>query len=315
MNRSDEMEATSTLSIVVATSIPPNVVRHENGRDVGHAYQRHCIESWIEAGFRVLSLNFPDEIPELAPCYPMVHFIAVNRDKSGMVFGHKTPLLSELLGVLSKQKEEIVGIINADIFLEAKDWTSVIRESVQGAIAVAHRADVTSCGFTDCTVYRYGYDLFFFERNEIPEDIPRPFALGLPWWDYWLPIAFIIRGLRVNMITSPIAFHLKHPTNFNARSFRYMCMEFAESILESIAARSGAIAPDLFPVIRLCRKLVSGPAIFEKVLPYLLVRAWGRVLGSIGHLPVFRKVAKWYYVQDEDRDRLVRVCVAAISSD
>src|SRR5215469_6779280 len=196
MNRSDERGAIPTLGIVVATSIPPNVVRHENGRDVGRAYQTHCIESWIEAGFRVLSLNFPDEIPELAPCYPMVQFIAVNRDKSGMLLGHKTPLLAELLGVLSKQTEEIVGIINADISLEPKHWTRIIRDSVQGTIVIAHRTDVTSCKFTDRTVYRWGYDLFFFERSEIPDDVPRNLAMGLPWWDYWLPITFLIRGLR-----------------------------------------------------------------------------------------------------------------------
>src|SRR5437660_1256057 len=40
--------------------------------------------------------------------------------------------------------EDIVGIINADILLEAGDWTSVIGAAVQKAIAVAHRYDVKS---------------------------------------------------------------------------------------------------------------------------------------------------------------------------
>ena len=59
-------------SIVVATSIPPNVVRYENGHDIGHKYQRECIESWIRAGLRILSLKFSNEISELSKQYPEV---------------------------------------------------------------------------------------------------------------------------------------------------------------------------------------------------------------------------------------------------
>src|SRR5439155_25336785 len=111
--------------IVVATSIPPNVVRYENGCNVGQKYQRDCIESWLRAGFRVISLNFPDEIPELASRHPEIDFTPIDRDNSA-ILGRRTPLLLDILTALEDQKEEIVGIVNADILLEAEDWTSII---------------------------------------------------------------------------------------------------------------------------------------------------------------------------------------------
>src|SRR5882762_5865582 len=194
----------NTSGIVVATSIPPNVVRRENGCEVGQAYQRYCVDSWIGTGFRVISLNFTDEVPQLVQQYPMVHFISINRDASA-ILGRRTPLLSDLLQVLSEQSEETVGIINADIFLERKNWADVIESAVDGGIAVAHRTDVNSFGGSDPALYHHGYDLFFLKRKDIPTDFTRPFAMGLPWWDYCLPITFSMRGLQVNVITSPVA--------------------------------------------------------------------------------------------------------------
>ena len=127
----------SILGITVATSIPPKLVRYQNGTDIGQEYQRLCIQSWIDAGFRVISLNFPDEIPQLKHQYPAVGFVEAYRDNSA-ILGRKTPLLSDLLKTLSEQKEHVVGIINSDIFLENQDWAAAITGAVHNAIAVAH---------------------------------------------------------------------------------------------------------------------------------------------------------------------------------
>jgi hypothetical protein len=299
--------------IVVATSIPPNLVRYENGRNVGQAYQRHCIESWFRAGFRVVSCNFPDEILELAPQYPEVGFIPVNRD-NGPILGRKTPLIADLLAALANQNEDIVGIINADIFLETKDWTNVIRAAAQRAIAVAHRVDIESFKNSNSAMpYIQGYDVFFFERKEIRAEIGQSFALGIPWWDYLLPIVFRLRGLRVNLFTSPIAFHLQHPANYNMPIWRYMANEFAEFVVESSAVSSGFIAPDLFPVISLCREVLAEPAIFEDVRRSALEKVSGKLLASTRYLPVLWRLAGRERGQDAHRIRLAKACIATIS--
>jgi hypothetical protein len=298
---------------VVATSIPLNLVRYENGRNVGQAYQRHCIESWFRAGFRVLSLNFPDEILELAPRYPKVHFTAINRDNSA-ILGRKTPLIADLLAALASQNEDIVGLINADIFLEAKDWTNYIKAAVRGAMLVSHRYDVTACSNGNSRIpYTLGYDVVFLERKEIWTEIGQSFAIGIPWWDYLLPIVFRLRGLRVNLLTSPIAFHLQHSTNYNMPIWRYMANEFAEFVVDSSTVSSGFIAPDLFPVISLCREVLAEPAIFEDVRRSALERVSGKLLASTRYLPVLSRLAGRERGQDARRIRLAKACIAAIS--
>ncbi len=265
--------------------------------------------SWIDAGFRVLSANFPQEIPELAARYPQVHFVAVNRDASA-ILGRKTPLLGDLLEVLAEQDEEIVGIINADIFLEAKDWAGVVRKAVRNGIAIAHRANVTRFDDSSPELYRRGYDLFFFQRKTIPAYVARPFALGLPWWDYYLPMTFKIRGLEVELINSPIAFHLDHPMHYDWGSWQHMANEFAEFILESArgASRRTIARRHLAPVIRLCRKIVAEPPIYLKT--------WDRLLASTGRLPILwrlRRFANGHGRQEATRFRLCKACVHAFS--
>jgi hypothetical protein len=299
--------------IVVATSIPPNVVRYQNGYDVGQKYQRDCIQSWIRAGFRVLSLNFPDEIPRLASQHPEIEFTEIDRDNAA-ILGRRTPLLLDIVAALEDQKEEIVGVVNADILLEDEDWTSIVSEAVQGAIAVAHRYDVEAFEESSGALpYLDGYDVFFFERKEIQKQIRHSFALGLPWWDYVLPISFLLRGLRVNLLTSPVAFHLQHPTNFNAMTWRYMAKEFSEFVIEFSAGRCGLVERDLARIIWLCQKVRSEPTIFEEVPRSLLERASGKLLAGARHLPGLWRLGRRESGQDA-RHRLVKACVAAISN-
>src|SRR3954463_9494142 len=78
--------------IVVATSFPPKTVRANAGRRI-EDYDRLCVQSWIACGFRIISLNAPDEIPALAARYPEVVFIPTERNASS-VFGRKTPFIA-----------------------------------------------------------------------------------------------------------------------------------------------------------------------------------------------------------------------------
>src|SRR5260370_35856984 len=51
--------------VTLFTSLPPGTTRIVNGQDFGPAYQRACIDSWIAAGFDVVSLNPESEIAQL----------------------------------------------------------------------------------------------------------------------------------------------------------------------------------------------------------------------------------------------------------
>jgi hypothetical protein len=299
--------------IVVATSIPPSLVRNSSGRDVGRAYQQYCIQSWADAGLKVVSLNFPEEIPDLVRQYPDVTFVALDRRECA-TFGHKTPLLTELLHFLARQDEEIVGIMNADIFLEPDDWVGAIRDAVKGAILVAHRYNVDVSSHRDPAMHVKGFDLFFLERREIPELPHSLFAMGMPWWDYCLPLAFELKGLKVNLLTRPHAFHLQHPNNFKMSTWRRMAKEFAEFVLDFVAAKPDMAGGNLAPIITLCQEVASDFDNFEDARPSALAKAWEKIPGPIGQLPDFSHYVADRIGRDAVRHRLSKACALTISN-
>ena len=96
-------------SIVVATSIPPAISRLDGGKDIGEAYQRLCIRSWLECGFRVLSINDAAEIPALEARHPDVDFVPAAQNASA-VTGRKNPYIADLLSALLATGEQVLAI-------------------------------------------------------------------------------------------------------------------------------------------------------------------------------------------------------------
>ncbi len=301
--------------IVVATSIPPKVSRRDDGREIGPEYQRHCIETWIKAGFRVLSLNAPEEIPELALRYPAVRFIAIHRDASA-ISGRRNPLLADLIATLARQPEPLAGIVNADIFIDPdKNWREIIGASIRDAIVVASRADLRSLAATDYRIYRQGFDLFFFEKAAIPPGLRPPFAMGLPWWDYWLPIAFRLQGAQIKILTEPLAFHLRHPANFDLTVFRHMAKEFVDFVLSAPNATSDHTGRDLASIVALCRAISATPdALDDRVMrKSALTELRDKMIDSTRWLtPLWRRAIN-FRSQDALLYRLCDACAVALS--
>src|ERR1700733_6230934 len=128
--------------VAIATSIPPKMTRLQNGEDIGERYQADCVASWIEAGFKVYSVNAPEEIPALAGRFPQVEFMPTDRDARA-VAGRKMPFIDDLLLALARQDRLIVGIVNADICLETgRDWIGPIAGAVASNVLMGPRVDV-----------------------------------------------------------------------------------------------------------------------------------------------------------------------------
>src|SRR5215470_10878419 len=102
--------------IAVATSFPPQLVRMNVGRRM-EDYDRLCVRSWLECGFRVLAINDGDEIPPLKARYPDVEFVPAPRNAKP-IWGRSTPYIADILAVLAQQPEPVLGIINSDLLFE-----------------------------------------------------------------------------------------------------------------------------------------------------------------------------------------------------
>ena len=257
--------------IAIVTSIPPRLMREQNGRNIGDKYQVDCVSSWVAAGLNVLSVNVPDEIPELAQRFPQVQFVPAERDARAIA-GRPTPLIDDLLRVLARQPQSVVGIINADLCLEARrDWIDGVRAAVASTILIGHRLDVggwsTQAGeiVANGVPYIGGFDLFFFERNAIPDFLARGgagqcFSIGMPWWDFWLPVAMALQGCRVALLERPVAAHLVHPIKYDPAVWEHAGAQFIDYVQRQAADPAAKVAPELAPVVERARELAPRAA-------------------------------------------------------
>lgn len=251
--------------IAIVTSIPPRVNREQDGRNIGMQYQSDCVASWVAAGFKILSVNLPAEIEVLAQRYPEIEFVPVERD-AGAIAGRPTPLIEDLLLTLERQQQSIVGMVNADVCMEmGKSWMEAIRDQVRSTIVIGHRLDLNSWStqagelVASGVPYTGGFDLFFFEKSAIRKCIgsaggDRPFSIGMPWWDFWLPVSLALQGHRVTRLEAPVAGHLIHPIKYDPAVWEYMGAQMVEYVHEQAKA-AGVIAPELLPMIARAEEL------------------------------------------------------------
>lgn len=192
--------------ITVATSIAP----------VGIEKQQRAVASWLALGFRAVSLNTADEIAQLKDHFPQVEFITVNRDGKQMA-GKPYVFLDDVLRYLRDASgSRVCGIVNSDIILRASsELTSYIWHEAEDALVYGSRVDIQSADAEEGSLYNRGFDFFFFDRSVIARLPKTNFMLGVPWWDYWVPVGFRLAGVPIKRLDSRIAYHVWHTTNYS----------------------------------------------------------------------------------------------------
>jgi tetratricopeptide (TPR) repeat protein len=241
--------------IVLATSIPPNISRLDRGRPIDRDYQKLCVQSWIDCGFRVLSVNAAGEIPKLAALYPDVVFVPAER-----VSEKKTPYIADLLRALLDAGEPHLGIINADILFEpVAVWRNTLPKLLERTIVAIQRHDTTS--LMDGALRRYapGFDCFFFEKEAAEEFVSdvRTFAMGLPWWDWWLPAAAAFKNRDIGVLERPAVVHLVHAQGYGDAAAYRLARAFASFVLENAGRQTSPVRHGLSSILQPCRELIA----------------------------------------------------------
>ncbi|MFZ8477391.1 hypothetical protein ACO1MN_14090, partial [Staphylococcus aureus] len=92
----------------------PSMFRPDkSGRDIGPEYQLACIRSWIDAGFRPISVNGPDEQP---PHRDLVEVMRTTRTAKEL-HGRPVVFIDDLFAIARQVTPGPVMIVNADILL------------------------------------------------------------------------------------------------------------------------------------------------------------------------------------------------------
>ncbi|MCB1442297.1 MAG: hypothetical protein KDJ72_04680 [Methyloceanibacter sp.] len=194
---------------ILLTSIPPRLDRRRHGRDVGTDYQRSCVESWINAGFSVVSFNAKEEAETLRRSgLP----ISVEIIDSGV-----RPRIRDLLAFASANGTRMCGLVNADCkFVRTPDLASKLSAHVDSTLLFSERIDIDP--ETDLPVLGNcgGFDAFFFDPASVADVTDSFFRLGDTWWDYWFPCELAARGIALQRLETPFVLHLWHERTWSA---------------------------------------------------------------------------------------------------
>jgi len=247
--------------IAVATSIPPELARQDAGHSLDDEYQRLCIQSWIDCGFRVLSVNDRDEIPDVAARYPAVNFVAADRNASAWS-GRKTPYIADLLLALKDVPEPVLGIINSDLVFEPSSaWRMGLPALVGEALVVGQRYDTTSLLHGTFRRLYAGLDGFFFDKSFANKALEHamPFAMGLPAWDYWMPCAAAFNNYRILVADRPGFVHLDHKLAWSYATRSEFARIFANFVIGQFEGASHALPECISSIVPLCCGIAALP--------------------------------------------------------
>lgn len=206
----EDVRVASGESAAVLTSLAPG--RFEA--------QLSAVASWTRLGLEVVSINFPDEIEALRPRFPSVAF-EVARTAPWSGDGRRLVTLDDLLAAALARRDAVVGLVNADIVLEAgpngpdpaRAW---LRRAARGAMVVGRRIDVAALDRPEGEAFNLGFDVFFLDRRAALACPPSGLRLGAPWWDYFLPLAAHLSGVRLTDLAGSgvKALHVRHATRW-----------------------------------------------------------------------------------------------------
>jgi hypothetical protein len=205
--------------VTLFTSLPPGTTRIVNGHDFGPAYQRACIDSWIAAGFDVVSLNPESEIAQLRKYdFPISYLVSPN----------PRPQMVEFLTEACRCPTELIGIINADCLLLS--YPAFVQRIVSGArdgLVMVERVNIDPGSLLPTGRTCLGFDAFFFNKADAARvTIDPELSVGQPWWDYWFPMEFAFSDVKLLRLQSPLIFHLDHEQAWSQARWLYYGRKF-----------------------------------------------------------------------------------------
>lgn len=261
-----------TPEILWATSLPANV-------DAG--VQAARMASW---GGLVQSFNDAAEAAALVAAAVEVVPVARSGRKS---LGKPVPFLADILDHQRASGVAVLGIVNADIAIEAgaaaRAW---LVDSARSALVCIRRTDVADAvaPLAGGTQLPQGFDAFLYPSEMIPALRAEGFCLGMPFWDFWMPAAAVLAGYPVIAVTAPVARHVIHPTRWDASAPVFMQVFIQALTLAAASAKPpmlSALLTHQVAVVRALADLAAANADAARLLNGVYDDFQHRVLGVI----------------------------------
>jgi len=170
--------------------------------------QLNAISSWTKK-YKVYSVNRKEEIERIKDIYKNVNFIET--DDIYLYKGKNLIKLNAILDSIRKVSNGLAAIINSDIILTDELEINIKSRYLINGIFIGTRYELDN---GKKYPFIYGYDIFIFNSKYAPIFNNEKYVIGMPWWDYWVPICALKNRLNVYHIKDEIIYHKTHKTNY-----------------------------------------------------------------------------------------------------
>lgn len=185
--------------------------------------QLNALSTWSDK-YEVFSINRKSEIEKIKNIYENIKFIEVEDDYENE--GKKLIKLNSILDSISNY-DGVVAIINSDIVLDTEKEINIDNRYLTNGIFIGTRYEIDG---NKKYPFIYGYDLFIFDSYYVNVFKNEKYVIGMPWWDYWMPITAIKHRLNVYHIKDEIIYHKTHKTNYNHETW----LEFGKYLYQDV---------------------------------------------------------------------------------
>lgn len=192
----------------IITSIGPNRIER----------QQFCINSWLNIGCSVTSVQSQGEAELFQPLFPDVTFTETNL--VGDRF--KKPKLVRISALLQQARQSPALILNSDIEVRStqedfeKRWSTPEPNTLK--LGIRWDENPTT---KELTLLKWGIDAFLITPRIVDRLVDIGMTMGCPAWDYWIPI-HLYEQCNYQIVTHkhPELIHEDHPKNWGREDYR-----------------------------------------------------------------------------------------------
>lgn len=191
--------------MIICTSLSP---AHKN-KDV----QASCLESWKQFG-DCITLNASEEAALLKKeNYEGIAFYETVRTCE-QLYGKKLVSINAFIDT-AKMLNTGLLIINSDIHLKT------LPKFKEDGITILSRYDYAE-KMNECKVFPHGFDVFYIPAHFLGLFPPAIYAMGMAWWDLWIPYRAMRANIPVYFPFGKFAFHKLHKIQYSYEQWAYI---------------------------------------------------------------------------------------------
>ena len=143
--------------------------------------------------------------------------------------------LNAILEAIKNSDKEYACIVNSDIILNTNiDVSSLLKDKyLDKGLIVSTRFELDED--KDPYPFTAGYDIFIFNKKNVNLFLNKKYVIGMPWWDYWMPIISNKNQLNIYHISNKLIYHRTHQTNYDVDIWE----EFGQDLYKDIVTKKG----------------------------------------------------------------------------